>query len=261
MVEILKNKNLATKFQILVEIANSGPNIQQRDIAKKLKVTPQAISDYIKKLTKEGLITSSGRSRYKVTNEGVNWIIKILREIRNYNSFIEKAITNISVCVAIADNDLVKGQVVSLEMKDGMLFATEKLKSGGRGIAHSDTKAGEDVGIYNIEGIVSLKMGKVTILKVPGVQRGGSNTVDFQLLRNKIAGTKLIGGIGIESLIALKKVNAGPVYTYGVIEAAIEAVHCGLSPVVVCVDDMAASLIARMEDDNITYEFIDVTKR
>ena len=33
MVEILRNKNLATRFQILVEIARSGPNIQQRDIA------------------------------------------------------------------------------------------------------------------------------------------------------------------------------------------------------------------------------------
>ena len=48
MVEILRNKNLATRFQILVEIARSGPNIQQRDIAGKLGVTPQAISEYIK---------------------------------------------------------------------------------------------------------------------------------------------------------------------------------------------------------------------
>jgi putative transcriptional regulator len=42
MVEILQNKNSATRFQILVEIAASGPNIQQKDIATKLGVTPQA---------------------------------------------------------------------------------------------------------------------------------------------------------------------------------------------------------------------------
>ena len=53
MVEILRNKNLATRFQILVEIARSGPNIQQRDIAGKLGVTPQAISEYIKQMVKE----------------------------------------------------------------------------------------------------------------------------------------------------------------------------------------------------------------
>ena len=61
MVEILRNKNLATKFQILVDIANSGPNIQQQDIAKRLDVTPQAISDYVRQLVKEGLLTSNGR--------------------------------------------------------------------------------------------------------------------------------------------------------------------------------------------------------
>ena len=41
MVEILQNKNSATRFQILVEIAASGPNIQQKSIAAKLDVTPQ----------------------------------------------------------------------------------------------------------------------------------------------------------------------------------------------------------------------------
>ncbi len=54
MVEILRNKNLTTKFQILVEIASKQPNIQQKDIAKKLKITPQAVSDYIKQLLKDG---------------------------------------------------------------------------------------------------------------------------------------------------------------------------------------------------------------
>jgi putative transcriptional regulator len=101
-VEILRNKNLASKFQILVEIANSGPNIQQKDIARKLEVTSQAISDYVRQLTEEGLLASDGRSRYRVTNEGVNWVIKVLRELSSYNIFIERAITNISVCAAVA---------------------------------------------------------------------------------------------------------------------------------------------------------------
>ena len=36
MVEILHNKNSATRFQILVEIAASGPGIKQKSIAAKL---------------------------------------------------------------------------------------------------------------------------------------------------------------------------------------------------------------------------------
>jgi putative transcriptional regulator len=260
MVEILRNKNLATKFQILVEIANSGPNIQQRDIAAKLNVTPQAISDYIRQLVKEALLASGGRSKYRVTNEGVNWIIKVMRELRSYNTFVENAITNISVCAAVADSNLIKGQTVGLEMKEGLLFATEKAREGARGIACSDVRAGESVGVSNIDGIVGLETGKVTILKVPGVQRGGFGMVDIARLRKEGGSGKLVGAIGIEALVALKKLDAKYIYAYGVKEAAIEAASSGLHPLIVCVDDETLDFIRRLEEENIDYELIDLRK-
>ena len=40
MAQILQDKAVATKFQILVEIAAAQTNIQQKDIARKLNVTP-----------------------------------------------------------------------------------------------------------------------------------------------------------------------------------------------------------------------------
>jgi len=260
MVEILRNKNLATKFQILVEIANSGPNIQQRDIARKLDVTPQAISDYAGQLTKEGLIISDGRSKYRVTNDGVNWIIKVLRELRSYNTFIEQAITNISVCAAVAYVDLVKGQTVGLEMKDGLLFATAKVGKGAKGIASTDAKAGEDVGVFRIEGIVDLEIGKATILKVPSIQRGGSRMVDMDQLKNEIGDRRLVGAIGIEALVALRKLDTKLVYAYGATEAAIEAAKSGLCSLIVCVDDETTTLIGRLEEENIEYELIDLRR-
>ena len=106
MIEILRNKNLTTRFQILVEIANSGPKIQQRDIARQLDITPQAVSEYIAQLTKDKMLTSEGRSSYRVTNEGVNWIIKSLKELNSYSTFIQQAVTSMSVCTAIAESDL-----------------------------------------------------------------------------------------------------------------------------------------------------------
>ena len=260
MVEILRNKNLTTRFQILVEIASSGPDIQQRDIAQKLAVTPQAISDYVRQLTEEDLLASDGRSRYRVTNEGVNWIIKVLRELRGYNTFIEKAITNISVCAAIADSNLVKGQPVGLEMKEGLLFATEKVGEGAKGIVCSDARAGEDVGVSNIDGIVSLEIGKVTILEVPSVQRGGSRMVYIDRLKGEIGGRRLVGAIGIEALTALRKLDSKLVYAYGVTEVAIEAANSGLRPLIVCVDDETSGLIRRLEEENIDYELIDLRK-
>ena len=260
MVEILRNKNLATKFQILVEIARSGPNIQQRDIAGKLGLTPQAISEYIKRLVKEGMLLAEGRSRYRLTTEGVNWIIKVLRELRGYDATIQQAITNISVSAAIAASDIKKGQSVGLEMKDGLLYTTPTPGKGARGIAIGVARAGEDIGISNIEGIVELKLGKVTILKVPSIQRGGSEQTDLTRLKREVSRTALACAIGIEAITSVKRVYDGLVYLYGVTEAAIEATRSGLNPVIVCVDDAAPTLTSRLEEENVCYELVDLRK-
>ncbi|MBA7504656.1 hypothetical protein ES706_03303 [subsurface metagenome] len=260
MAQVLRNKNLATKFQILVEIAANQPNIQQRDIAQRLNITPQAISEYIKELIKEGSLTSKGRSRYKVTTEGVNWVLKALRELWGYSSFVAKAVANISVSAAVADCNLSQGQTVGLQVKDGLLFATETVGEGARGIVVSSAQKGEEVGVSNIEGIVELEIGKITILKVPDIQGGGSKSVDLTRLKKGISNRGLVGAIGIEALAALRQIGAEPDYFYGVKEAVVEAAYTGLSPVVICVDSQTSDLLQRLEEENIDYELIDLRK-
>ena len=228
MVEILQNKNSATRFQILVEIAASGPSIQQKSIAAKLGVTPQAISDYIQQLIKEDLVVSTGRSHYRVSTKGVNWMLKVLREFRSYASLVEQAVTNVTVCAAIAECDINQGQAVGLKMKNGLLFATRQPNSGARGIAVSSVSRGEDLDVSNIEGLVKLTRGKVTILQVPVIQKGGSRQVDLELLQTQITSNQQVGAIGIEALVSLRRLNIEPRYLYGVTEAAIEAARCGL---------------------------------
>ena len=123
MIEVLQDKSLATKFQIIVEIAAGQPSIQQKEIASRLNVSRQAISQYIEKLMEEGLVTSDGRSRYSLTKEAVNWILKTLRELESYSAFVKKTVTNITICAAVAESDLKKGQIVALEMENGILVA------------------------------------------------------------------------------------------------------------------------------------------
>jgi len=259
MVEILRNKNLTTRFQILVEIADSGPNVQQRDIAKKLDITPQAVSDYVAQLIKEGTLISEGRSSYRVTNEGVNWIIKSLKELSSYNAFVEKAITNISVCTAVAENNLRKGQKVGLKMKDGLLFATDRLSEDATGIAVFNASKDEDAGITNIEGIVALQIGRVTILRVPGIQNGGSRKVDLNRLQRETKGRLFISAIGIESYVALRKADTS-FYMYGSTEATIEAAKSGLNPFIVCVENETAALMKRLAEEKISYELLDIAR-
>jgi putative transcriptional regulator len=258
MVEILQNKNSATRFQILVEIAASSPNIQQKSIAAKLGVTPQAISDYIHQLVKEELVISAGRSQYRVSTKGVNWMLKVLRELRSYTSLVERTVTNITVCAAIAECDINQGQAVGLNMKNGLLFATSQINGGARGIAVSSVSQGEDVDVSDIEGLVELTRGRVTILQVPSIQKGGSRQVDLERLRAQVTSNQHVGAIGIEALVSLRRVYIEPRYLYGVTEAAIEAAQCGLPFIIVCTDDAIPRLIKRLQEESLNCEIIDL---
>jgi putative transcriptional regulator len=259
MIEILRNKNSTTKFQILVEIANGGPDMQQKEIAKKLDITPQAISDYIAQLTNEKLLTTEGRASYRVTNEGVNWIIQSLRELHDYNVFVQRAVNNISVCAALAENELRKGEKVGIKMKDGLLFATSDISDGATGIATTGAKPGEDVGVYNIKGIVPLEIGNATILKIPRIEGGGSRNVDYNLLKKHVEGSFPVVSLGLESYVTLRNIGVS-FWQYGAAEIAIESARSGLNPLVVCADNETSELINRLEKEKIRYKLVDAEK-
>ena len=261
MVQILRNKNLATRFQILVEIAANQPNLQQKEIASKLDVTSQAISEYIKEMVKDGWLLSEGRARYRITQKGMNWVLQTYRELRDFSAFVGRAITNITICTAVAHDDLSKGQAVGLAMSDGLLYTTGDVSSGAKGIAVTAARKGDDVGVSNIEGIVDLVIGKVTILRVPGIQKGGSANVNLIKLKNEAIRKKVpIGAIGIEAITALRRLDIEPNYLYGVAEAAVEAARSGLSFIIVCTEDDAPSLLARLKEANLDYELLDLKK-
>ena len=260
MTELLRSKNLSTKLQILVEVAANQPDVQQRNIAKRLGISPQAVSDYIRALVADGWLKSDGRSRYRVTQEGVDWIVKELREWQSYSNRVLKVIGGISVSAAVADCSISKGQEIGLSMRDGLLYATDDPNASARGTAASDAEKGEDVGVSNIEGIVPLEVGKVTVVRLPGIRRGGSRRADIDKLKKMAHGRKMVGAIGVEALIALRKAGVDPDHAYGVMAAVVEAARSGLSPIVACVDDDTADLIRLLEEKGIDYEIIDGRK-
>jgi putative transcriptional regulator len=257
--QILKSKNLATKFQIMVEIAAHQPNIQQKDIAPRLGITSQAVSEYVKELIKDGWLSSEGRSRYKVTKEGVDWILQMSRQLHSYAWFVSKAVADISTTTAIADNDLSVGQPASLYMKDGLLFASDVISGkGARGTAITEAKKGQDVGIGNVEGVIKLEPAEVMIGKVPNVQDGGSRSTDLARLEKEIKEARLVGAMGMEALVALRQIGVKPDYVHGVREAAIEAAYCGLPSLVVCSEDKVSILVQRLEEEDLGYQVIDL---
>ncbi len=261
MTQVLRNKNLATKFQILVEIAANQPNIQQKDIARKIGVTAQAVSDYVSQLEKDGWITSDGRSRYRITKEGVNWMLQSLRELQQYSTSAERVLTNITTWAAIAAVDLKKGQRVSLEMKNGLLYASNHSGDNASGITADKAKTGEDIGITDIEGILALNIGQITVLEVPPIQDGGSKSIDPKKLKKGLLNINLVGAIGIEAIVALRQIDIEPDYLYGVTPAAIEAARSGLAFAIVCTGTESPALLQKLNEENIKYTLIDTRNK
>ncbi len=256
MVHILRNKNLTTRFQILAEIAGNGPVIQQRAISRELKITPQAVSDYISQLIRDGMLVFEGRSKYRLTSEAVNWVISALRELDSYNTSVQRAINNISVCAAIAEVDLEAGQRVDLKMQDGLLVAFVGEGRGATGITISGASQGFDVGVTSISGIIPLAIGRVTIIKVPGIEKGGSATVDCRLISDYLGKGGPVASLGLEAWVALKRSGVNFQY-FGAAEAVIEASKSGLNPVIVCVEGETSRLINRLVESRISYQIID----
>jgi putative transcriptional regulator len=251
---------MATKFRILVEVAANQPDVQQRDIAERLELSPQAVSDYVRELVKDGWIVSEGRSKYGVTQQGVDWMLKGLRDLHDYSMVVRRAIAGVSVSAAVADSDLSQGQEVGLVMREGLLYATDSPREGARGTAVSTVKKGDDVGVSGIDGIVSLELGKVTIARIPGVQRGGSRRTDLGKVRRAVKGRHLVGAIGIEAQVVLAKAGVQPGCSYGVADAVVEAARSGISPAVVCVDDDTSALLKTLEQRGVDYEIVDGRK-
>jgi putative transcriptional regulator len=227
-----------------------------------LGITSQAVSEYVKELMKDGWLTSEGRSRYKVTREGVDWILQMSRQLHSYAWFVSKVVADISTTAAVADSDLAVGQSVALYMKDGLLFASRAVKGkGAKGITVTAAKKGQDVGIRNIQGVIKLEPARLMIARVPNVQDGGSRSTNLARLRREAKEARLVGALGTEALVALMRIDVEPDYVHGVREAAIEAAYCGLPSLIVCSEDKVPLLVQRLEEENLHYEIVDLRKR
>ncbi len=255
---ILKNKRDVTRFQILVDIAAHQPAIRQQEIAAGLGVTPQAISDYVRELTEEGLVKAPGRGRYEVTREGVEWILHHAEILENYARHIRSdIIKQVSVWTAIAAEDLKKGERVGVYMKNGLLYASKERQSAN-GIVVNDTPKGEDAGVAGLEGIITHKEATVLVCKVPRVERGGSRKVRLDALRAVISRVVVVACVGLEAWVSLKKIDRVPDLYFGSREGAVEAALHGIPCAIVIVDEFFTDFLKQLEQADLSYEIHDL---
>jgi putative transcriptional regulator len=260
MVNVLQSKRESSRFQILVEIAAHQPNLRQKEVAERLGVTPQAVSEYIKELVADGLVTMDGRMRYSITKEGVEWLLESAAELKRYARVVmEEIICHVAVWTALAEEDLVEGERVSLEMRNGLLFANRKQGIEATGVTISDASKGEDVGVSDLRGLISLEEGRITVCKVPRIQLGGSRKVNLDFMKALLEKNKMVCCLGIEALVALRKSGHEPDVMFGAKESSVEAAYHGVNSVIISVDEQVPNILNRLESGGLKYELVDLS--
>ncbi|MBC7117934.1 MAG: winged helix-turn-helix transcriptional regulator [Methanobacteriaceae archaeon] len=258
-----KKKGELTRFQILAEIAENQPHIRQRDIAEKLGITVQAVSENIKTLTDQGYIQAgNGRSHYKLTKRGIEKLKREAITLRKYaDSVLETMSTYKSTWPAIAKENLKKGEEVELFMEDGILYAKKRTDGQAHGKVLHNAKKGEDVALTELSGLINLKKGKVTILVLPRISEGGSRAANLQKIKKVYSqGYDRVGIMGTVARAVADKLNLRVDFEFATPEATLAAAKRGLNVLVLAVGRMSKSIARKLERENIEYKIENVAE-
>ncbi|MDD2471066.1 MAG: winged helix-turn-helix transcriptional regulator [Methanocorpusculum sp.] len=257
---ILRSKRETTRFQVLVEVAEHQPSIRQQEIAEKLGVTPQAISEYVRDLADEDYISAEGRGRYYVTHKGVEWVLNNAEVLESYARHVRRDIIHqVVTWAAIADTDLKAGDSVGVYMKGGWLYAGKRPQTA-MGMVTADASAGMDVGVARLAGIIEHTEGKVDIAKVPRIERGGSKMVLTDKLLSLAKNADIIAAVGLEAYLACMNSGIKPDMFFGAREGTVEAAFHGMHCLMIIVDEEFTDFLKRLETAGLTYTIHELVK-
>ena len=255
---ILRNKRELSRLQVLVEIVEHQPAVRQQEIAKKIGMTPQAVSEYIRDLADKGLVMANGRGSYVATYSGIEWLLEKAQSLDTYSRHIRHdLIHGLSLWAAIAQEDLHAGERAGLIMRDGLLYATRKPASAN-GVVKTDAPAGCDVGISDLSGIIEHHVGAIQICKIPGIKNAGSRNVPLETLNEILGKSRIVGVVGLEALVAVKAVGREPDLYFAARDGIIEAALNGMDGAVVVVENAFTDLLWHVETAGISYTIHDL---
>jgi putative transcriptional regulator len=251
MVDVLENKRAATRFRILVEIADRQPAVSQGEIAEAVGVTSQAVSEYIRALVDEGFVEKEGRSRYRVTKEGVDWVFQSASDMRRFVDHVtDDILGSVQEDAAVAEADLESGETVSLSLSEGLLHAAPGDDGGATGVTTTDAAAGEVVGVTGFEGVIDLEPGHVSVVQVPTVRTGGSGVE----VGATCEGVPIVTAAGVEAVTALRDAGVEPTTYFAPGEVAADAASRGLDAVVVATQDTIGRVTDALTDASVSYD-------
>jgi len=259
--DVLRSKRDATRYQILVEIAERQPAVSQQEIADAIGITAQAVSDYLQNLAETGYVDKQGRGRYEVTKEGVDWLITRTDRLREFVDHVtEDVVGQVDVETAIATTAVCEGETVSLTMHEGVLRVTAGGTGSATAVAVTDADAGRDVGVTNVEGIVDYDLGTVTIVSLPRVTEGGSTAIDADRVVDLAADHDAVATAGTEALVAVERAGVDSDIRFGTVPGVREAAAKGLDVLLVATTDTLSRHTDELREGNVGYELVEAAE-
>ncbi len=250
--KVLLSRKDTVKFLILSELMKRKDS-SQRDIAKKLGITPQAVSEHFKELISEGLVKAVHRGYYEVTERGKEWLRENLFDLHSFAEDLIKKIYSDQV-VAIAVGKIEEGDSVRFWIEDGYIYA--KKEERGNGIALISAEDGEDILVKPTSGFeLPKEKGEIIVVKVPDIVEGGSRKVDIEKLRELIWSRpkSIVVSVGIEALVTSRKAGVEPIF-FGGKAVCVEAAHMGSGVIVLCVENMLDDLLRTLIDEDLKFD-------
>jgi len=255
MSDALADKRTATRFRVLVEIADRQPAVSQGEIAEAVGVTSQAVSEYIRELVDDDLVTKEGRSRYSVTKEGVDWLFQEANSLQRYAEHVTgDVLGTVQEDTAIATGPIEAGDAVTISVQEGLLHATPGESGPATGVATTDAAEGTDVSITAFEGVIDMSAGTVTVVQIPPAREGGSRAVDADALADTCGHADLVVAAGVEAVVSLRAVDCEPAVTVAAGEVAASAAAVGQTVAVVASTDTIGRVTDALRDGNVSYE-------
>jgi putative transcriptional regulator len=253
MVEVLDKKRSATKFRVLVEIADRQPAVNQTEIAGAVGVTSQAVSEYIRELVADGYVDKEARSRYRVTKEGVDWLFQQAADVRRFAEHVtEDVLGSMQEDAAIATAPIGEGDVVTLSIKRGLLHAGPGDDGPATGVATTAADTGGIVGVTEFEGIIEMEPGDVTVFQVPSVRSGATSTSERLTTACQQAG--LVAVAGVEAVVTCRISNVEVNIQFAAGAVAADAAGRGVDVVVVASTDTEGRVTSALRDAGLAYE-------
>ena len=247
---LLRDLRESTRLLFLYEVL-ANRHTRLRTIAERLDMTVQGASDYLKGLEADGFLTVVD-GEYRATKRGIEFLLSRVRELRFFVEQAGRTMAFVETTAALAGATIRGGDHVGLFMEDGHLVAYPNRASPSRGIADRDAAKAEDLAVRELDGIVALHPGKITIARVPPARSGGSGAVDPATARRILRRRRgaILGAMDVAGLVAARKLGLRPRIEFAVLAGALEAAERGVDVVLLVPEERATEAVQAIEAAN-----------